>query len=246
MRSGHRGQLRQPSAFHNATIPLRWFYWWTSCERPYHLLRPSHEDGGGTALAFLNHQFRRPALSDSELPLRKQGRQSFTVEVKTGPMGSRTSIPAKPSRVPRKGMRAVDPASPIAAVFAQEVFRPLESGKAETSRRILPSLIAWEPAAPEAEPELVREPPLPRVRRVLPAPVAEEAPRRRGRPRKVATPVLTDPDIARAAPTESTNHSPSAPVAAVAEMPVRRSPRIEAAGLSRADRWKRRLPRACW
>lgn len=192
--------------------------------------------------------------------LRKQGRRSFTVEVKAGTSGGRTSIPAKPPRVSSKVARAATSAGSAATLFAEEVFRSPEDArfpegagspdgtKAEPSRRVLPSLIVWEPPASEAEPEPVREEPLPRVRRVLPAQGPEEAPRRRGRPRKVV-PALVMPDEVPQEPSAEPARPPVPErMAAVApvSVPVTRGARIGALGLSRAERWKRRLPRACW
>lgn len=186
--------------------------------------------------------------------LRKQGRRSFTVEVKAGTSGGRTSIPAKPPRVPSKVARAATSAGTAATLFAEEVFRSPEDAKVpegtkiEPSRRVLPSLIVWEPPASDEEPEPVREEPLPRVRRVLPTPGPEEAPRRRGRPRKVVA-ALVMPDEGPQEPSTEPEPPPIPErMAAVApvSVPVTRGARIGALGLSRAERWKRRLPRACW
>lgn len=82
------------------------------------------------------------------------------------------------------------------------------------------------------------EPPLPHVGRADPL-VVLDAPRRRGRPRKVVPePVVAAPAVPEAA-------SRPAPAVPSPAGPVRRD-RSETAGLPRGERWKRRLPRACW
>ncbi|MCJ2035779.1 DNA-binding protein [Methylobacterium sp. J-068] len=166
--------------------------------------------------------------------LRRQARRSFTVEVKQGAPSGRSVIPAKQPRVPRGPKRVPEPPAEMSALFAPSPVSA-DTAKAEAPRRILPNLIAWEPPEPEAEPAMVREPPLPRVRRVVPAPLAEAAPRRRGRPRKV----VPEAEAAPSAPPEVAPSAPQRPVfASVA--------RAGAPGLPRAERWKRRLHRACW
>lgn len=173
--------------------------------------------------------------------LRKQTRRSFTVETKHGANQGRTFITAKVPRVPWEAARSIP--TVLSSVFepAPVAPAPTEAMKGIKPRRILPSLITWEPSELEAAPSLPSEPSLPRVRRVGPS-VPPEAPRRRGRPRKVtleavdAAPVILEAE-------------PLAPVSVLASPSTVRpvwGDRSKTAGLPRGERWKRRLPRACW
>jgi hypothetical protein len=178
--------------------------------------------------------------SDSENMLRKQARRSFTVEVKHSTTSGRSFIPAKPPQVLQRARIDTIPPGTASSLFEPKAAS-LETPKVEKTRRILPSLIVWEPSSPEPEPSAVREPSLPRVRRAVMPQLTEDAPRRRGRPRKVVPEVATgaqvEQEVVRAA-----RNLPSA----AALTHIRRDARPDATGLPRAERWKRRLPRACW
>ena len=190
--------------------------------------------------------------------LRNRVRRPFTVEAKSTGQNRFVSIPSKVPSASSK--RAGQPA----AAMPWPPFEPAEAGAASGAevaaeqRRVLPNLLVPVPPEPEPEPVFEAEV-LPRVRRV-PAPVpAGEAPRRRGRPRKVpmapvAEPALTEPPVAErpdakrpvAAPALAARPrvepEPTAPPAVVR----RRMDREGSERLGRAERWKRRLPRACW
>lgn len=171
--------------------------------------------------------------------LRKQTRRSFTVETKGGANQGRAIITAKAPRVPRKSAKSASVAPPLAFPWEPWTTAPAEIARDAEPRRILPSLITWEPSEPVSA--LPTEPPLPRVRRVAPM-VGLEAPRRRGRPRKVT------PESVDVAPVglEAAPPAPQpAPASSSQTRPVRVS-RSETAELARGERWKRRLPRACW
>ena len=177
--------------------------------------------------------------------MRKQTRRSFTVEIKHSITSGRSFIPTKQPRVSRKD-KSTDKA--LAVPSPAETERDGAPGLAECAepRRILPSLIVWEPPQPEPEPEMPHEAPLPRVRRVVPSLGPDGAPRRRGRPRKVVPegePIAAAPSVPappRLEPLELTRTVPAALVR------PQRVARPEVAALPRAERWKRRLPRACW
>lgn len=175
--------------------------------------------------------------------LRKTTRRSFTVETKHGLHQGRAIIAAKAPRTLRKGAESTQAVpSPV------DLWGPMSAAQTETAkdvepRHILPNLSPWEPSEAELVPVLPSEPTLPRVRRVEPS-VVLNAPRRRGRPRKVAVEAV---DVAPVLPVSALPLPASAPVAALPSpsRPVR-ADRSQTAGLARGERWKRRLPRACW
>lgn len=124
------------------------------------------------------------------------------------------------------------------------------AGEAAEPRRILPSLIAWEPSAPELEFDRQPEPPMPRVRRAVSLQEVPEGSRRRGRPPKLKLEPKLAAETAIPIPSEPMLPAPESPMSSQVA-PVRlvrhsRSAQIEGAGLPRAERWKSRLPRACW
>lgn len=182
--------------------------------------------------------------------LRKQARRSFTVEIKHSTTSGRSFIPTKPPQGLGKGKHRASSVPSPASVFEQKAMPALATGDAAEPRRILPSLIVWEPAASEPEFDVQPEAPLPRVRRTVSVQEAAEAPRRRGRPPKLkinpdlaaepAIPVLLGPSLP---PPKNPVSSEMAPVTLIRQP---RSTRAESAGLPRAERWKRRLPRTCW
>jgi hypothetical protein len=177
--------------------------------------------------------------------LRKQARRSFTVEIKHSITSGRSFIPTKQPRVPRKG-KSTDKALAGPSPAETERDAALGLAKCVEPRRILPSLIVWEPPQPEPELETPHEAPLPRVRRVVASLGPDGAPRRRGRPRKVVSesePIAVAPPV----PTPPRNEilTPAHAMSAVLARPQRVA-RPEVAALPRAERWKRRLPRACW
>ncbi len=182
--------------------------------------------------------------------MRKQARRSFTVEIKHSTTSGRSFIPTKSPQGRESGKHLASPPPSWASVFEEKAVSASVTGEAAEPRRILPSLIAWEPSAPEPEFDRPPEPPMPRVRRTVSLQEATEGPRRRGRPPKLKL----EPKLAA----ETAILIPSGPILPVPESPVSsqvapvklvrhpRSARIEGAGLPRAERWKRRLPRACW
>ena len=95
---------------------------------------------------------------------------------------------------------------------------------APPARRILPNLLTTSLQEPEAVPEPAQEPTLPRVRRVKPRAVAVEAVHFAVPVAPARAPVVVEP-----------------PPSAVRAVRERREP-----GLRPGERWKRRLPRACW
>lgn len=173
--------------------------------------------------------------------LRKTTRRTFTVETKQGLHQGRAIITAKAPRTPRKGTESAQTPPSPSDLWGAMSTAPTETLKGEEPRRILPNLTPWEPSEPETVPFLPSEPSLPRVRRIEP-PVVVETPRRRGRPRKVTIEVV---DVAPVVPVSAL--PAPAPVAA-SPSPSRpvRIDRSGTAGLARGERWKRRLPRACW
>jgi len=182
--------------------------------------------------------------------LRKQARRSFTVEIKHSTTSGRSFIPTRPPQALGKGKYLPNPMPSSASVFEQKAMPTSVAGEAVEPRRILPSLIVWEPSAPEPEFDVQPEAPLPRVRRAVPLQEAAEAPHRPGRPSKsklkpgpAAETSITAPSGPMLLLPESSLSSQVTPVTLVRHP---RSARIEGAGLPRAERWKRRLPRACW
>ncbi|MCJ2047994.1 DNA-binding protein [Methylobacterium sp. J-078] len=179
--------------------------------------------------------------------MRKQTRRSFTVEIKHSITSGRSFIPTKQPRVPRKG-KSTDKAlaDPSPAETGRDAAPAPGLAECAEPRRILPSLIVWEPPQPDPEPEVAHEAPLPRVRRVVPSLGADGMPRRRGRPRKVVPegePVVVAPPVPAPPRIEALVPARAVPVALVRPQRVARP---EVAALPRAERWKRRLPRACW
>ncbi|GEP11196.1 DNA-binding protein [Methylobacterium gnaphalii] len=174
---------------------------------------------------------------------RNRGRRSFTVAAKSSGQSGFVTIPVKAPRVPQAARQAAAPAT--SAVFSEPVSATAPPADV-TPRRILPSLIAWEAPAPEPEAVFTPEPPLPRVRRVTPQGALDDAPRRRGRPRKrplpvdMAPTVMHEPEPAPAAPVVSPVAQPTPATAA------RRRDQPDGTRLRLGERWKRRLPRACW
>lgn len=80
--------------------------------------------------------------------LRKQTRRSFTVETKGGANQGRAIIIAKAPRVPRKGAR--NASTVLSSVFLEPGAAALDDmAKDAAPRRILPSLVTWEPSEPE-------------------------------------------------------------------------------------------------
>lgn len=173
--------------------------------------------------------------------MRNRVRRTFTVEAKSSGQARYVSIPTKQPREPRKrtgqpeaetlwpSLNAAAPASQALAEAAPE------------HRRILPSLLVAE--VHEPEPKAAVEPEeLPRVRRASsPTAPAESAPRRRGRPRKV--PAQEAVEVVEQAAME-----PPQPVVETSPIIVsrRRPDRAGSEKLRLGERWKRRLPKACW
>ena len=91
---------------------------------------------------------------------------------------------------------------------------------------------------------MLPEDPLPRVRRAVMPQNADDALRRKDRP-ETPTP---EPEDAIPAQSEPLPTQTLVPVQAVSVKAARadRSVRAEEVVLPRAERWKRRLPRACW
>lgn len=177
--------------------------------------------------------------------MRKQARRSFTVEIKHSITSGQSFIPSKQPRPQRKGKPRARPPS-LAEALAPSVSDIARQAAAAEPRRILPSLITWAPLTPEPELEPPSEAPLPRVRRVVPTLGPDGAPRRRGRPRKIVP--EGEPILSVAPPPVPSRIEDTAPAPAMPDTLVRpaRAPRTDAAALPRSERWKRRLPRACW
>jgi hypothetical protein len=182
--------------------------------------------------------------------LRKQARRSFTVEIKHSTTSGRSFIPTKPPQDLGRGRHVAGSTSPLAAIFEQKVMPASVTGEAVEPRRILPSLIVWEPSPAEPEFDVQPETPLPPVRRAASLQEAADAPRRRGRPPKLKLEPELAAEVAIPIPSGPMLPLPKSPVPSQAA-PVTlvrhpRGARIEGVGLPRAERWKRRLPRACW
>ncbi|AWN43387.1 DNA-binding protein [Methylobacterium durans] len=164
---------------------------------------------------------------------RSRVRRPFTVEVKSsGRQGHGLTIPSRVPDPPRQAdARSVDASSLwLKAERVPEHVAPPPQGEA---RRVLPSLLVPEPQAPEPELPPAKEPPLPRVRRVKLRPA--DAVALPEKPDPVPQPIVVAKPAVHSAPGDD-------PVAA----PRRKaSPRL-LPDLARGERWKRRLPRACW
>lgn len=182
--------------------------------------------------------------------LRKQARRSFTVEIKHGTTPGRSFIPTKSPQGRESAKHFAPPSPSWALVFEEKAVSASVTGEAVEPRRILPSLIAWEPSAPEPESDRQLEPPMPRVRRAVSSQEAPEGPRRRGRPPKLKLEPKPMAEAAIPIPPSPMLPLPESLVSSQG-VPLRlarhpRSARSEGTGLPRAERWKRRLPRACW
>lgn len=197
----------------------------------------------------LNRIFFRSFLTvQRERTLRKQVRRTFTVEFKHNALLGRSVIPAKPPRDLERTKRPTSAAPSSGTMLADKAAAALGRAQASERRRVLPSLIDWNLSEPE--PEVQPDPPLPRVRRVAPTrSVDETLPDNSGasgvevelgpagETGRSVRPASISPRSEIAEPSEAT---PAAPLAKT------RSARSNAAELSRAERWKRRLPRVCW
>lgn len=182
--------------------------------------------------------------------MRKQTRRSFTIEIKHSTTPGRSIIPTKSPEGRERSKHRASQMLSAASAFEQKTLSASAIGEAADPRRILPSLIVWEPSAPEPEFDVEPEAPLPRVRRAVALQEAPGAPRRRGRPPKLKLEPEPAPETGmsrlsgpRLPLPESPPSSQMVPVALVSRP---RTARIESAALPRAERWKRRLPRACW
>jgi hypothetical protein len=182
--------------------------------------------------------------------LRKPARRSFTVEIKHRTASKQGFILPKPPRSLGTAKRPPNPMLASTLVSKERVISPVSGpAGAPEPRRILPSLIAWEPSTPEPELEVQPEPPLPRVRRIAPGQTVDEAPPCSGEPSEAGLEPSTATETARSIQSVATPprleglaSSPST----VTPISNPRGARLKAAKLSRAERWKRRLPRACW
>lgn len=166
-------------------------------------------------------------------------RRPFSVESRgsnreSGSIAIPKRVPPSPQSQPLAAAKAARPLfDPWAAVTA-----PPEPAAA--ARRILPNIMT--PPEPATEPETeapAREEPLPRVRRVKARVVA---------PRPAASRPAAPPEPTAAAPPR-----PPAPIerkTEIAAPPALRMPlradRTGRAALPAGQRWKARLPRACW
>lgn len=177
--------------------------------------------------------------------MRNRVRRTFTVEAKSSGTARYVSIPSKQPREPHKRPRQLEAAALWPSLDAAvPAFQALAEAAPE-HRRILPSLLIAE--VHEPEPEAAVEPEeLPRVRRAS-SPIAptESAPRRRGRPRKV--PAREGAEVAVEV-VEQAAPEPPQPAAETAPIVVsrRRPDRAGSEKLRLGERWKRRLPKACW
>lgn len=164
-------------------------------------------------------------------------RRPFSVESRgsnreSGSVAIPKRVPPSPQLQPLAAAKAVRPLfDPWATVTA-----PPEP--AAVARRILPNLMT--PPQPAAEPEAempAREEPLPRVRRVkVKAPAPRPAAPKEG---PAALPPLA------AAPVERPAETAAAPLHIPSRLPPR-GDRKDRAALPAGQRWKARLPRACW
>lgn len=177
--------------------------------------------------------------------MRNRVRRTFTVEAKSSGTARYVSIPSKQPRVPRKRAGQPEAETPWPSLDAAAPASQALAKAVPEHRRILPSLLVAE--VQEPEPEAASEPEeLPRVRRVS-SPIAptESAPRRRGRPRKVLAQEAVE---VAAEVVEQATVKPPEPVVETAPIIVsrRRPDRAGSEKLRLGERWKRRLPKACW
>lgn len=178
--------------------------------------------------------------------MRKQTRRSFTVEIKHSPLSGRTSIPAKPRQVPEQAKRLTDPVPALLSVFEPRAMSTADAPKAKETRRILPSLVAWQPSEPASASQVIPEAPLPPVRRVVTHPRISDSSPPTDRPQTPAPEAAIEAAIeARPELPHAHNLEPVQPTP-VSFTRADRSVRVEGAVLPRGERWKRRLPRACW
>ena len=184
------------------------------------------------------------AQSNRKTILRKSTRRSFTVEIKQSPSSGRTFIPAKPLQGSDRGKRSLDPAPASRLVFEPRGMPASGASKASKAQRILPSLIAWEPSTPEPEFKVSPEAPLPRVRRAARLEGADGAPSLTDEP-QTFPPEAEAVSAVQPEPPFAHDLVPAQPMSMTITR-ADRSARAEAAVLPRAERWKRRLPRACW
>lgn len=172
--------------------------------------------------------------------LRNRVRRPFTVEAKSSGQARYVSIPSKQPREPYKRTARTEATALWPLLEAAEIVPQPSVEPVQEHRRILPSLIVADVQEPEPEPTIEPEE-LPRVRRVSrPIEAPHNAPRRRGRPRKVAVQQIEE---------VAEQVAPEIPQAVVEATPVISRHRRDRAGsetLCRAERWKRRLPRVCW
>ncbi|MDR7039356.1 hypothetical protein J2X36_004130 [Methylobacterium sp. BE186] len=173
---------------------------------------------------------------------RSRVRRSFTVEVKSnGRQSLGLAIPSRvPAPTPVSSARALDAES--LWLKAERVPEHVSPAPQAEARRVLPSLLVAEAPAPEPEMRTFEEPPLPRVRRVKPrtARSTMAEPATSGSPLPKAARV--EPELLPAA-----DASPLLlPTAAEPPAGRRRTVAKATPELARGERWKRRLPRACW
>lgn len=181
---------------------------------------------------------------------RNRVRRSFTVEVKgRGRSGLNLHEAVKSSSPPPSvlwagtglsqelAQLAEDPVSTAAPSPAKQPVVTIEA------RRVLPSLLVAEPIAVEPEPAPAREPRLPRVRRA--AECMEVKPKRKPSEKPTTSTLSWPPEPV------SQFRPPAVPVAAqdLALSAKPRTVKVRSKAkptLKAGEKWKRRLPRACW
>ena len=182
---------------------------------------------------------------------RNRVRRSFTVEVKSrSRLASSVHEAPKSSSPPPSVLWAGTDLSRELARLAEAPVAIADRAPAQKvvekieARRVLPSLLAAEPITVEPAPAPVREPRLPRVRRV--------SERTKVQPKLDAVSAPANSAASRSRPLAGKTGdraSPvgpvlnAAPVAVLRTMKARR--KVEPAPKA-GERWKRRLPRACW
>ncbi|GJE31798.1 DNA-binding protein [Methylobacterium oxalidis] len=164
---------------------------------------------------------------------RSRVRRPFTVEVKSnGRQSHGLAIPSRVPDPPRPTARLLDEAS--LWLRAERLPEHVSPAPEAEPRRILPSLLVAEAPEPAPEPPVAKEPPLPRVRRVKARPARAPA---ADRPEPVVQAALDQPIVVPV---------PAGPAPEPAQTPRRRNGPKLLPDLARGERWKRRLPRACW
>ena len=182
---------------------------------------------------------------------RNRVRRSFTVEVKSrSRFGSNLHEATKSSSPPPSVLWAgTDLTQELSRLVEEPVDAALPSPAKQPvtkveARRVLPSLLVVEPIAVETAPTPMREPRLPRVRR------ASE--RMKAKPKPSASETATNSALIRL---PASAHQPrtlaAMPVAGTSPAPAGRPRAVKMRGkvgpkLKAGERWKRRLPRACW